>query len=214
MSLTPVPGTAGPKPDLIPETMDLNANSGASDETANFKALYELIARQPFFQGLLGPQLQLLAASAMEMQFAAGESVLQEGAPANRFFVILEGKVALELEVDSDGTKLAIQTLGPGDDVGWSWLFPPYSVHVSARALEPTKTIFFYGTRLREQCEQDHELGYQLMKRIAEVATQCLQSTQQSLIACLDIDKIPKSQDATADYTLGRPHPPQPDSRT
>jgi len=95
--------------------------------------------------------------------------------------------------VDSNGTKLLIQTLGPGDDIGWSWLFPPYSVHVGARALAPTKTIFFYGTRLREQCEQDHELGYQLMKRIAEVATQCLQFTQQSLIACLDINKIPKS---------------------
>ena len=173
--------------------MDTPTFSGTSSDVAKAQALYELIARQPFFQGLKNPQLQLLTESAMEMQFAEGEIILQEGGPANRFYVILQGKVAFELEVDSNGTKLLIQTLGPGDDIGWSWLFPPYSVHVGARALAPTKTIFFYGTRLREQCEQDHELGYQLMKRIAEEATQSLQFTQQSLIACLDINKIPKS---------------------
>jgi CRP-like cAMP-binding protein len=186
------PAAANPIPGQPPATAEIQPNAGPGEETAQSQALYELIARQPFFQGLMRPQLQLLAASAMEMQFTEGQSVLEEGTPANRFFLILEGKVAQELEVAADGTKLLIQTLGPGDDIGWSWLFPPYSVHLGARALEPTKTIFFYGTRLREQCEQDHELGYQLMKRIAEVATQCLQATQQSLIAFLDIDKIPE----------------------
>ena len=59
-------------------------------------------------------------------------------------------------------------------------------MHFSARALEPTKTIFFYGTRLREQCEQDHEMGYQIMKRIAEVATQSLRATQRRLMQYID----------------------------
>ena len=155
-------------------------------------SLYETIARQPFFQGLDARQLQLLADSALEVRFETGQAILEAGSPANRFYLILEGRVALESEV-ADRKQVVIQTMGPGEDVGWSWLFPPYYLHFSAHALEPTRTLFFYGTRLREQCEQDHELGYQLMKRIAEVATQCLQFTQQSLIACLDINKIPKS---------------------
>jgi len=170
--------------------MSLPPAEGKENE-AKSAALFELIEQQPFFKGLKRPQLQLLTEAAMEMHFEEGQSLLQEGAPANRFYLILEGKVGLELEVDAHGAKLLIQTLGVGDDVGWSWLFPPYSTHIGARALEPTKTIFFYGTRLREQCEQDHELGYQLMKRIAEVATICLQATQQSLIACIDLKKIP-----------------------
>ncbi len=116
----------------------------------------------------------------MEMQFETGQSILQEGSPANRFYLILEGKVALESELERRG-QIPVKTLGPGDDLGWSWLFPPYSLHFSARALEPTRTIFFYGTRLREQCEADHELGYQLMKRIAEVLIQHLQAMQQRL---------------------------------
>jgi CRP-like cAMP-binding protein len=147
--------------------------------------LYALIAQQPFFKGLNSQQLQMLAASALEMKFETGATIFDEGSPANRFYLILTGRVELSSEME-DRNVIPIQALGPGDDLGWSWLFPPYSMHFTARALEPTTAIFFYGTRLREQCEQDHELGYQLMKRVAEVATQSLQSTQHRLMQYID----------------------------
>jgi len=148
--------------------------------SAETRALYPLVAKQPFFQGLSEKHLLMLTESAMVMEFEPDQVLLKEGGPANRFFLILEGKVLFEMEADANGATIPIQTFGPGEDVGWSWLFPPYSLHFGARALEPTKTIFFYGTRLREL---DHEFGYQLMKRIAEVATKCLQATQQSFVA-------------------------------
>ena len=149
------------------------------------QALYALIAQQPFFKGLNSQQLQLLAVSALEMKFETGATIFEEGSPANRFYLILTGRVELSSEME-DQNVIPIQTLGSGDDLGWSWLFPPYSMHFKARALEPTTTIFFYGTRLREQCEQDHELGYQLMKRIDEVATQSLRATQRRLMQYID----------------------------
>ena len=145
------------------------------------QSLYALIAAQPFFKGLNAQHLQVLTDSAMEMQFEPGQSILQEGSPANRFYLILEGKVVLESALEERG-MIPIQTLGPGDDLGWSWLFPPYYLQSSARALAPTRTIFFYGTRLREQCERDHDFGYQLMQRIAEVVIKRLQATQQRLM--------------------------------
>jgi CRP-like cAMP-binding protein len=148
------------------------------------QALFTLIAAQPFFKGLNRQQLQLLAASALEMKFTAGQKIFEAGSPANRFYLILEGKVVLESELAEPGTMLTVQTLGPGDNLGWSWLFPPYLIHLGAHAVEPTRVIFFYGTRLREQCEEDHEFGYELMKRIAEVASQCLSATQQRLLEC------------------------------
>jgi CRP-like cAMP-binding protein len=119
------------------------------------------------------------------MKFETGAIIFEEGSPANRFFLILAGRVELSSEM-ADRNVIPIETLGSGADLGWSWLFPPYSMHFTARALEPTNTIFFYGTRLREQCEQDHELGYQLMKRIAEVATQSLRVTQRRLMQYID----------------------------
>ena len=147
--------------------------------------LLTLVAQQPFFNGLSGPHLQLLADSAMETQFKAGQWLFRQGDPANRFYLILEGKVLIESEVKERG-MIPIRTLGPGDDLAWAWLFPPYYMHFSACAIEPTRAIFFYGTRLREQCEANHELGYQLMKRIAEVVIQNLNATQQRLLECTD----------------------------
>lgn len=154
------------------------------------QALFPLIAAQPFFKGMSAPHLQLLAESALEMNFETGQKIFEAGSPANRFYLILEGKVVLESELAEHGVMLPIQTLGAGDNLGWSWLFPPYLIHFGAHAVEPTRTIFFYGTRLREQCEQDHELGYELMKRIAEVTTECLRATQQRLTESADPKKV------------------------
>jgi hypothetical protein len=152
-------------------------SSPGETRDAQAQALYVLIAQHPFFVGMIPRHLQQLAEASIQLQFEEGENIFSEGSPANRFYLILKGKVVLEAE-KADHNMIAIQTLGPGDDLGWSWLFPPYSMHFNARALEPTTTIFFYGTRLREECEDDHELGYQLMQRVAEVATKCLHSTQ------------------------------------
>ena len=181
--MTTTSPTADPPLDESREPVDLPGFSATAEQSVSPSFLCALIAQQPFFKGLNARQIQLLADSAMEMRFESGESIFQEGSPANRFFLILEGKVVLESESERRGT-IPIQTLGPGDDLGWSWLFPPYTLHYGARALERTRTIFFYGTRLREQCYQDRELGYELMKRIAEVVIQQLNAMQLRLLEC------------------------------
>jgi CRP/FNR family cyclic AMP-dependent transcriptional regulator len=163
--------------------------STTEEENTPSRLLGTLIAEQPFFKGLSAEYVKLLADSAIEIKFEPGQAIFEAGSPANRFYLILEGKVSLESEAKEHGS-IIIQTLGPGEDLGWAWLFPPYALHFSARALAPTRTIFFYGTRLREQCEQDHELGYQLMKRTAEAATGCLRAMQQRLLECINPDKL------------------------
>jgi len=177
--------TSALHPDLFGAAPEPMATSTPSAGQEISQPLYTLIAEQPFFKGLSVLQLQLLTASALEMRFVEGQEIFAEGSPANRFYLILEGKVILASEVAERGT-IAIQTLGPGDDLGWSWIFPPYYLHMSARAVEPTRTIFFFGERLREQCEMDHEFGYQIMKRIAHATTKCLHATQQRLAKCAD----------------------------
>jgi CRP-like cAMP-binding protein len=138
------------------------------------------LAAQPFLKGLSEKQLDLLFDNAMSAEFPAGKSIFREGQLANRFFLILEGEVALESSANEEyGDPDLIQTLGAGDVLGWSWLFPPYLWHYDARAVKPTKAIFIYGTRVREICENDHDLGYELMKRTAEVVIGQLQATRQ-----------------------------------
>jgi len=145
--------------------------------------LLALVAQQPLFKGLDERLIELLADSILEMRFKSGEWIYRQGDPANRFYLILKGKILIESEVKERGV-LPIRTLGPGDDLGWAWLFPPYRMHFNARAVDSTRTIFFYGTRLREKCEANHEFGYQLMKRVAEVVVRNLHATQQRLLEC------------------------------
>jgi len=145
--------------------------------------LLDLVAEQPFFKGLSRHLIEMLADSILEMRFKPRDWIYQQGESANRFYLILEGKVLIESEAKERG-MVPVRTLGPGDDVGWAWLFPPYRMHFSARAVDSTRTIFFYGTRLREKCEANHELGYQLMKRVAEVVVRNLNATQQLLLEC------------------------------
>src|SRR6266487_6262817 len=147
---------------------------------AKARRLEAEITGQPFLKGLTEQHLTILANYAMETKFAAGQLIFREGDVANRFYLILEGKVTLEAEA-RDAAPVPIMTIGAGDVLGWSWLFPPYCWHFDARAVEPTKAIFFYGTWLREQCEMDHSLGYELVKRMAEVVIQRLQATRRQL---------------------------------
>ena len=147
------------------------------------EALKALIAAQPFFKGMKEEHLQTLAESAMEIQFTAGQVIFREGDLANRFYLIERGKVAVEVE-RRVAEPILLQTLGPGREVGWSWILPPYHEPFTARALEATEAIFFHGTQLREQCEQNHDLGYELMNRMAVVMLHRIQATRCQLLAC------------------------------
>ena len=155
-----------------------------NDGTTLSKRVHAQVAHQPFFKGMSAQQIQTLADSAMEIEFEPGQWIYRQGEMANRFYVILEGKVLLESDVKEHGV-VPIRTLGPGDNLGWAWLFPPHYMHFSAQAVEPVKAIFFYGTRLRQQCDENHALGYELMTRIAQIVIKNLNATQQRLMECV-----------------------------
>ena len=100
---------------------------------------------------------------------------------ANRFYLIESGKVALESS-DGPDNPVVIETIGAGDLLGWSWMFAPYAWRFTAQAVEPTAAIFFYGTILREYCERDHSLGYELFKRMAPVMIKRMQNAREKLV--------------------------------
>jgi CRP/FNR family cyclic AMP-dependent transcriptional regulator len=139
------------------------------------------IASHPFLHGLKPRHQELLAESAIRAEFPTGKLIFHEGEPANRFYLIESGRVALESHL-RDEPPVEVQIIGAGEALGWSWLFPPCHWSFDARVLEPTTAIFFYGSRLRVQCELDHEFGYELMKRMAQVVIQRLQHTRRQLL--------------------------------
>ena len=106
-------------------------------QEAESRPLVSQIASHPFLMGLSLPHVEVLADSAMLKEFAPNELIFREGDPANRFYLIESGKVILETSKNEKTTTL-IQTIGAGDVLGWSWLFPPYYWHFDARAAEAT----------------------------------------------------------------------------
>lgn len=144
------------------------------------EALSATISGHRLFRDLEPRYLALLAEVAMFKEFPAGEVIFREGDPANRFYLILEGEVALE-SAQRDGAPVVLQTIGRDDVLGWSWLFPPYYWRFDARAVTPTKAIFFYGTWLRDSCERDHDFGYEMIKRMSAVMIERLQATRKKL---------------------------------
>ena len=145
------------------------------------------VAAHPFVLGLSEHHLRLLADCAMQTRFAQGHIIFRQGETANRFYLIEQGKVALDSSAN-DEKPVTIDVIGEGDLLGWSWLFPPYVWHFSARAVEPTTAIFFYGTVLREYCERDQALGFELFKRMSEVMMRRLQSARGRLLAAYAAD--------------------------
>ena len=143
--------------------------------------LGETIAKHPFTADMKPEHLKVLTSAAMFKRFERDEVIFKEGDPANRFYLICHGKVALESRRNAE-TAPVVQLVGEDETLGWSWLFPPYYWHFDARAIEPTEAIFFYGARLREECEADPALGYDMMKRVAAIVIKRLQIARVQLL--------------------------------
>jgi CRP/FNR family transcriptional regulator, cyclic AMP receptor protein len=126
------------------------------------------IQGHPFLRGLVPEHRSVVMLGAEEKAFGAGEIVFREGQPANRFYLIQEGRLTLETHVPGRG-DIEIVSAGPGQVLGWSWLVPPYVWHFQARALEPAKAMVLNGGHLLVASEQDHYLGYELMKNISKL---------------------------------------------
>jgi CRP-like cAMP-binding protein len=144
-------------------------------------AIEDALMSHPFLVGMQPVHTKHLAELAMPVEFVAGEYLFHEGEPANRFYVVESGTVAIE-SVRQDQDPVVIQTAGAGDVLGWSWLFPPYYWLFSTRAIEPTRAVFLYGTPLREKCDQDAAFGYAILSRVAKVVIQRLQATRQKYL--------------------------------
>jgi CRP/FNR family transcriptional regulator, cyclic AMP receptor protein len=142
----------------------------------------DLLSEQPFLAGMRPAHLERLSYYARRSVFRAGARVFTEGGHANRFWIIRDGEVRLDAHVPGK-PDVAIESLGPGAVLGWSWLFPPYTWQFSAIAVQPTLTIEFTGTDLRQLSGGDHELGYELTRRLMALVVERLQATRARLVS-------------------------------
>lgn len=145
------------------------------------KALEPLILQHPSLKDLEPRHLELIAGCSTNAVFEAGRFVFREGEPADKFYLIRQGRVALEISGPGKG-PIIVETVEDGEFLGWSWLFPPYRWTFDARAMEKTRAFALDGKCLRGKCEKDHDLGYEMMKLFSQVIIDRLQATRLQLL--------------------------------
>ena len=143
--------------------------------------LEAILAEHPFLKGLDPAHIEFIAGCASNVRFNKGDFIFREEDEADRFYLIRHGLVALDVFVPQRG-PVTIDTIQEGEVVGWSWLFPPYRWHFDARALQLTRAVAFDGKCLREKCDKDAKLGYELVTRFSQVIMQRLQSSRLQLL--------------------------------
>ena len=145
------------------------------------ETLERIVAEHPFFHGLESYYSALLAGCGTNVRFPPGEYIFKEGEEANEFYLIRSGRVALEIFAPQH-KPLVVETLSEGDILGWSWLLPPYIWKFHAHAMQDTRAIALDGKCLRTKCEQNHDLGYEVLKRFAQIMERRLEATRLQLI--------------------------------
>jgi len=145
------------------------------------ETLERIIAEHPFFAGLESYYTGLLTGCASNVRFPPGSYIFKEGEPANHFYLIRSGKVALELFAPHS-RPLTVETLEQGEVLGWSWLLPPYVWTFHGHATQETRAIALDGKCLRSKCEQNHDLGYEVWKRFAQLMVRRLHATRLQLL--------------------------------
>jgi CRP/FNR family cyclic AMP-dependent transcriptional regulator len=140
-----------------------------------------ILKEHPFLAGMDEKHIKLLVGCASNVVFKAGEYIFREGEDADKFYFIRSGKVLVETYIPQKGPVI-IRSRQEGEIFGWSWLVPPYKWHFDARAVELTRALVLDGRCLRGKCEEDHDLGYEIMKRFALIIAERLEATRLQLL--------------------------------
>ncbi len=139
--------------------------------------LERILSQHPFFSGLDESFVKLACGCARTARIEAGQFICHEGEAADQFYLVREGRVALQISAPGRGAATFL-TLGPGEVFGINWLSPPYRWSYDAKALELVRLIAMDAVCLRNKCETDHDLGYAIMKRLTPVLIERLHATR------------------------------------
>jgi len=145
------------------------------------RGLTGVIAEYPLFRSMETEYLELIAGCASNVRFDEGSTIFRIGDRSDHFYSIRRGKVAIEVHSPQKG-PITIQTLGEGEILSWSWLFPPYQCEFDARCLTMVRALAFDAKCLRGKIEEDRNMGYELMKRFSHVMVRRLRATRLQLL--------------------------------
>lgn len=146
----------------------------------------------PWFQELEPTHFEKLLSISHLCIWESDQELFKEGEEEDYLYVVVEGRVAIEMAVPSRG-KVRVYTAEPMDIVGWSSVTPVVRQRTAtARTVLPSRLVCMDAKKLRILCEEDHDLGYIFMRRMANVVASRLLVTRLQL---LDMFASPSTQE-------------------
>jgi CRP/FNR family cyclic AMP-dependent transcriptional regulator len=149
------------------------------------ETLEPILRQHSFFKDIPQQYIDFIVGCTSHTVFKVGDTILKEGEPADKFYLIRSGHVAVYIAKPSE---ITIETIHENDILGWSWLIPPYRYRFSAKAVENTRVLALDGKCLREKCEKNPDLGYALLKKIISILTERLDATRVRLLDIYNIN--------------------------
>jgi len=143
--------------------------------------LATVLSEQEAFAVLERAHLDELAGCSRIVRYRPGDRVFGEGDAAESCHVVRRGRIALAIHGAQRGRDV-IATYGPGQIVGWSWLFAPYRWQFDAWAAMDSSAVVMDAACVRSKCDADPRFGYALVKRVAGLAIDRLQATRLQLL--------------------------------
>lgn len=145
------------------------------------QTLEPILAESPFFSGMKHEHLNEIAGCASNVRYEPGVFPGRAGDPADRFWIVRQGRMALEIHAPGRGA-ITIGTMGDGDVVGFSWLLPPYQLRFDIHVLTATRALIFDGRCLRGKCATDPALGYELLARFSRLMAERVEAMSLQLL--------------------------------
>lgn len=140
-----------------------------------------IVREHRFFADLDEDTIKLIAGCARNVTFKSGEYLFHTGDAADEFFLVRHGQVAIEITAPGR-PAMTIQTVGADEIAGVSWLVPPYRWVHDARAVEAVRAIGMDARCLRQKCDADHDVGYEMMLRFVPLLVSRLQATRMQIL--------------------------------
>ena len=139
------------------------------------------LAAHPLLTGLTPQYLQMVAECAAMVNFSANQVIFSAGEGARHFYLVRFGRVAVQIHRPRRGPK-TLYTLGEGDILGTFWSEQEIEWFFDAQALEVTRAIALEFDCLKKLCDQNPELGYELLRRFVWAQAKMLKQLKLLLV--------------------------------
>ena len=144
----------------------------------------ENLTANPLFRGFDINELEKLLRCAERQNFNKEDVIFKQGEEGRKLYIIEKGMVNIVLKL-KETTQLTIATETSGGAFGWSALIPPHRYTTDVKCLEPCQLLAFDGTKVRELCYQEPNLGVKLMENLACFIATRLQHTNLAMVGAM-----------------------------